>query len=133
MARVSDLVLQTQRKRSIVFLMSDFLQEPDKKAIGHLNFRHELIPVRIHDHAELELPAAGRITFRDPESGAILQGNLSDSTLRAAHAKAMKAHLTEWERTFTQLGIDILDTRTADDFIPQLRTLFNRRSRLFVR
>lgn len=133
MSTVSDLVLQTQRKRSIVFLMSDFLQEPDKGAIGQLNFRHELIPVRIHDHAELELPEAGRITFRDPESGALLQGNLADSVLRSTHAKAMKAHLTEWERIFTQLGIDMLDTRTAEDFIPQLRKLFNRRSRLFVR
>ncbi len=130
---VANLILQTQRKRAIVCLLSDFLQEPDKQAIGKLNFRHELIPIRIHDEAELTLPDAGRICFRDPESGQLMQGNLSDTGLRAAHAKAMKAHLTEWERVFTQLGIDMPDTRTAEDFIPQLRKLFNRRSRLFVR
>lgn len=133
MQEVSDLILQTQRKRAIVFLISDFLQPADKQAIGKLNFRHELIPVRIHDVAELEIPDAGRICFRDPESGHLLQGNLSDTALRSAHAKAMKAHLTEWERVFTQLGIDMMDTRTSTDFIPQLRKLFNRRSRLFVR
>ena len=133
MEEVSNLILQTQRKRAIVFLISDFLQSVDKQAIGKLNFRHELIPVRIHDTAELEMPDAGRICFRDPENGILMQGDLSDSALRSAHAKAMKAHLTEWERIFTQLGIDMMDTRTATDFIPQLRKLFSRRSRLFVR
>ncbi len=133
METVATLILQTQRKRSIVCLLSDFLQKPDKQAIGKLNFRHELIPIRIHDEAELTLPDAGRICFRDPETGMLMQGNLSDAGLRAAHAKAMKSHLTEWERIFTQLGIDMPDTRTAADFIPQLRQLFNRRSRLFVR
>lgn len=133
MEAVANMVLQTQRKQAIVFLMSDFLFPCDKQAIGKLNFRHELIPVRIHDQAELELPDAGRVCFRDPESGVLLQANLSDTALRGQHAKAMKAHLTEWDRVFTQLGIDMLDTRTATDFIPQLRKLFNRRSRLFVR
>ena len=133
MESVANVILQTQRKQAIVFLMSDFLLPPDKQAIGKLNFRHELIPVRIHDCAELELPSAGRICFRDAESGELMQANLADTELRRAHAKAMKAHLTEWERVFTQLGIDMLDTRTASDFIPGLRKLFNRRSRLFVR
>lgn len=126
-------ILHTQRKSAMVFLISDFLTEPDKRAIGRLNFRHELIPVRVNDPAELELPAAGLVSFLDPESGALLEGNLSDAALRSAHAKALQAHRLAWSRLFQQLGIDMLDLLTTSDFIPSLRRLFNRRSRLFAR
>lgn len=126
-------ILHTQRKSAMVFLISDFLVDPDKRAIGRLNFRHELIPVRVNDPAELELPAAGLVSFLDPESGVLLEGDLSDAALRTAHAKALQAHRLAWSRLFQQLGIDMLDLLTTSDFIPSLRRLFNRRSRLFAR
>ena len=45
----------------------------------------------------------------------------------------MEEHRREWGRVFTQLGIDSLDLLTTQEFIPPLRQLFNRRSRLFAR
>lgn len=126
-------ILRTQRKSAMCFLMSDFLAPADKKAIGKLNFRHELIPVRINDPYELELPAAGRVYVQDPESGEQYEVNTAPVALRAAHSKAMRAHTVEWDRTFAQLGIDALSLLTNHDFITELRKLFNRRSRLFAR
>ena len=113
--------------------MSDFLTKPDKKAIGKLNFRHELIPVRVQDPAEIELPPAGRICFRDPETGELFEGDLSSAELRRAHARAMQAHSASWRQIFHQLGIDALELLTTDPFIPALRKLFHRRSRAIVR
>ena len=88
--------------------------------------------MRVNDPAEIELPPAGRICFRDPESGELFEGDLSDKVLRQAHQKAMQQHRLEWQRVFNQLGIDSLDLLTTQDFIPELRKLFNRRSRLFA-
>lgn len=133
MEEVAAEILRTQRKSAMCFLMSDFLTKADKKAIGKLNFRHELIPVRINDPYELELPAAGRFYAEDPETGIQYEVNSSDTALRTAHSKAMMAHMVEWDRTFTQLGIDALSLRTNQDFVTDLRKLFNRRSRLFAR
>ena len=131
---VVDEVLRTQRKRTMLFLLSDFLSEPDKQAIGKLNFRHELIPLRINDPMELELPAAaGRLCIHDPESGRQTLVNLADAALRAAHAKALHAHYGEWESLFLRQGIDTLSLRTDRDFMPLLRKLFQRRSRLITR
>lgn len=132
MEDVAAEILRTQRKSAMVFLISDFLTPPDKEAIGKLNFRHELVPVRLTDPAELELPEAGYIRFRDPETGELFEADLRDRELRQAHARAVQAHRAEWKRVFTQLGIDALDLQTNDNFIPQLRALFNRRSRLFT-
>lgn len=125
-------ILRTQRKRALVILISDFLTPPDKQAVGKLHFRHELIPVRLADPAELELPAAGAVRLLDPESGALMEADLSDPALRECHRRAVSAHRAEWSRIFAQLGIDALDLLTTHDFIPALRALFNRRSRLFT-
>lgn len=131
--QVADEVLRTQRKRTMLFLMSDFLFAPDRAAIGKLNFRHELVPVRISDPTELELPPAGRVYVQDPETGEQLLANLADAGLRTAHAKALHAHYAEWEQLFARQGIDSLNLRTAQNFIPALRALFHRRSRHFTR
>ncbi len=129
---VANEILITQRKSAMTFLISDFLEQPDKKAIGKLNFRHELIPVRVQDPAELSLPEAGRAYLRDPETGELYEAKLTGG-LRAAHATAMKQHREQWDKVFVQLGIDALDLQTTADFIPALRQLFARRSRLFAR
>lgn len=133
LSAVADELLSTQRKRTLLFMMSDFLFTPDASAIGKLNFRHELIPLRINDPAELELPAAGRIYALDPESGRQLRANLAAPALRAAHTKALHTHYHEWQSVLTRQGVDSLELLTTADFMPQLRKLFHRRSRLFTR
>ncbi len=126
-------ILLTQRKPAIVFLMSDFLGRADQQALGKLAFRHELIPVRVNDPAELELPDAGFAYLQDPESGELMEADLSDAGLRTAHARALAAHRREWDKCFTQLAVDALNLTTGEDFIPPMRKLFARRSRHFTR
>lgn len=127
-------IIRTQRKRTMCFLISDFMSAPDKQAIGKLNFRHELIPLRLSDPMELELPAdAGYVSIQDPESGRFFRINMSDAEVRATYTKAMLAHRREWEHIFTQLGIPMCDLRTHEDFIPVLRGLFTKRSAHFAR
>lgn len=129
---VSDTVLRSQRKPAMVFLVSDFLMPPDKQAMGRLSFRHELVPVRVNDAAELQLPAAGRVYVQNAETGGLLAGNFSDARLRRMHAAAVREHLAEWDQLFTQSGVDALRLMTGDDFMPALRALFARRSRFFA-
>ncbi|MBE6435555.1 MAG: DUF58 domain-containing protein [Akkermansiaceae bacterium] len=127
-------ILRTQRKRTMCFLISDFMMPADKQAIGKLNFRHELIPLRVADAMELELPQdAGTVCIQDPESGTPYHVNLSSPAVRKAYTRAMLAHRAEWEGIFTQLGIDMRDLRTDADFVPALRALFTRRSSHFAR
>lgn len=127
-------ILRTQRKRTMCFLISDFMMPADKQAIGKLNFRHELIPLRVADAMELELPQdAGTVCIQDPETGTPYHVNLSSPAVRKAYTRAMLAHRAEWEGIFTQLGIDMRDLRTDADFVPALRALFTRRSSHFAR
>ncbi len=132
MDEIATEILRTQRKSAMVFMMSDFLGEPDKKALGRLDFRHELIPVRIADPCELQLPASGMINFRDPESGEQWKANLNDAQLRRDYEEAMRIQRVQWEQCLMQLGIDFVDLVTSQDYILPLRKLFQRRSRFFT-
>lgn len=126
-------ILRTQRKSAMLFLIGDFLGELDKKALGKLDFRHELIPVRLADPCELRLPKAGRLIINDPESTELWELNLADDALRADYEEAMGVHRTQWKRCFHQLGIDFVDLVTNEDFIHAFSRLFLRRSRHFAR
>lgn len=130
---VVDELLRTQRKKTLLVMISDFLFAPDKQSIGKLNFCHEVVPMRVNDPLELSLPAAGRVCALDAETGVQLAANLSDAALRAEHSKRVHAHFADWDKLFGQLSIDHLQLLTNEDFMPKLRALFKRRSRLFLR
>lgn len=130
---VSAEILRTQRKRTMCFMISDFMMPADKQSIGKLNFKHELIPLRIADALELELPEdAGSVCIQDPESGTPYHVHMSDPTIRTAYTKAMVTHRSQWESVFSQLGIEMKDLRTDADFVPALRALFTGRSSHFA-
>lgn len=131
---VASEILRTQRKRTMCFLISDFMMPPDKQAIGKLNFRHELIPLRIADPAENNLPeGVGNVCIQDPETGAAYRVNMSSAPLRHAYNKAVRQHKESWNEIFTQLGISMLDLQTDADFVPALRSIFTQRSSHFAR
>lgn len=127
-------ILKTQRKPTMCFLISDFLTRPDQQAIGKLNFRHELIPIRLADPMECELPPGlGSICLQDPETGNFYNVNMSSAALRQAYNKAILSHRRDWETCFSRQGITLNDIRTDEDFIPVLRSIFTMRSKHFAR
>ncbi len=130
---VVDEIMKTQRKKTLLVMLSDFLFPPNKSSIGKLNFRHELIPMRVNDPIELSLPDAGKLHAIDLESSEQFSVNLSDAPLRAEHAKRVHAHFSEWDRLFDQLSIDHISLLSNTDFMPSLRSLFKRRKRLSMR
>ncbi len=127
----AEILIRTQKKAAIVLMISDFWGEPDRAALGKLNFKHELIPVRIVDPLELNLPNAGRVVLKDPESQEPMYFNLNKDEIRAAHAQAVSMHRNKWKKEFRRAGIDFLDLKTADPYIPELKNLFSRRSKKF--
>ena len=71
--------LNTVKKRSFVFLISDFFSEPGwERPLSLLNRRHEMLAIRLWDPREVELPNAGFIVVEDSESGEQLYVDTSD-------------------------------------------------------
>jgi uncharacterized protein (DUF58 family) len=128
----ADSLLRVQKKSAMVVLISDFLIPTDRPALGKINFKHELIPIRISDPMEQRIPDVGRLIARDPESGELYSFNFDDAQLRAEHEQAVRIHRNEWVKDFQQLGIDYLDITNVEPFIGSLKALFARRARQFT-
>lgn len=129
-------VERTLRRRSLVFVVSDFLEAaaPGREgwvaALGRLAQRHDLVAVRVSDPAERVLPDVGGLRLRDPETGGELWLDTSDPGVRAAHARLVGERDRALRRALTSVQVDLIDLGTERDPVgPLLRFTAARRGR----
>jgi uncharacterized protein (DUF58 family) len=78
-----DAALGALKRRSLLFLVSDFISEPGwERPLSQLARRHELVAVRLWDEHEVEMPDAGFIYMEDAETGEQLGVDTSDPAFR---------------------------------------------------
>jgi len=123
------------KKRSIAFVMSDFIDttdRPDKlpfeDALKIANRKHDVVALRIYDKHEKVLPKAGLIRFTDAESGQVRLIDTSDATVREAHRNWWYKFDKQLSETFTRCRVDVAEMATGDDYVKALLRLFNRRN-----
>ena len=104
------------RKRSLVFLISDFISAPGwDGALGLLARRHEVLAVRLLDPLELRLPELGILLMKDAETGETLFVDTQDRGFRRRFARAAEARQAELRDIFERAGVDALELSTDDD------------------
>jgi uncharacterized protein (DUF58 family) len=127
--------------RSIVVIISDFqtpqssgpLSLPNQTALRMANRRHDVVTVQITDRYEMELPALGRLTFEDAETGEIVEINTADAGSRDAFAVRRKKQLADLARQFRSSGIDAIQLRTDEPYSAALGNFFETRERRRLR
>ncbi len=128
-AGACDFLVRTLRRKSLVFLISDFFSDPLDKPLGKLARKHETIALRVLDPLESRLPRAGKVVMIDPETGFETLVNTSNPNLRMGYKKLMSRQLEGVSSIFKKYGIDAEDISTAADPMTALHTLLKRRSR----
>jgi uncharacterized protein (DUF58 family) len=109
------------RRRSLVFVVSDFISGPDwEKSLTLLAMRHDVIAVRLSDPLEMRMPDLGFLTFQDAESGEQLFVDTSDRAFQVRFAAAADARETALRSTFERAGVDGLELATEDDVMDAL-------------
>lgn len=124
-----DFLVKTLRRKSLVFMISDFQAAPIDKPLGKLSRKHETIALRVTDPLEAELPRAGRVVMIDPETGLGTTVNTNSPSLRKAyslHSSAQKDFVTS---LFKKHGVDVANLQTDLDPLPALHQLLRRRKR----
>ena len=125
-----EYLLRITSKRSLSFLISDFLDESNiEKPLTVVSRRHEMIPLVVVDPMEAALPDMGLVHFEDPETGDYVTIDTSSPSVR----KAFRAHMDrverDRERVFRKLAIDSLVIDTGKDHIEPLVRYFRQRAR----
>jgi uncharacterized protein (DUF58 family) len=127
--------------RSIAVVISDFqtpqtsgaLPLPIQTALRMANRRHDVVAVQITDRYEMELPALGRLTLEDAETGEILEINTADPGSRDAFALRRQKQLADLARQFRSSGIDNIQLRTDESYGVALGNFFETRERRRLR
>ncbi len=110
--------LHAIKKRSLVFLVSDFISAPGwERPLNLLNQRHEVLAIRLWDPREVELPDIGLIVMEDAETGEQLYVDTHDRKFRARFAEAARRREAAMEQAFKHAGVDMLSLSTEDDLV----------------
>jgi uncharacterized protein (DUF58 family) len=119
------------KKRSVVFLISDFLDVGlvDDPAVRMLGRKHDVIALVLSDPRELELPNVGVVALEDAETGKVAHVDTSDRRLREEYASRARRRRTERRQALARMNIDSVDLYTDRPFVPVLMALFNARTR----
>ena len=109
------------RRRSTVFLVSDFMSEPGwERPLARLAQRHDVVAVRLLDPLELELPDVGLIWMQDPETGERLHVDTRSSGFRKRYARLAAEREEQLRASLARAGVDTLELATDDDLLESM-------------
>ena len=128
-AAACDFLVRTLRRKSLVFMISDFYSDPLDRPIGKLARKHETVALRVMDQLESILPKAGKVIMIDPETGFETKVNTNNPNLRMGYSKLMARQQEGVAAIFRKHGIDSADLTTHGDTLAALHRLLKRRSR----
>lgn len=117
------------KKRSVVFLISDFIDVEIGEALRMLGRKHDVVAILLNDPRELELPNIGVVALEDAETGRTAYVDTSDRRLREEYADAARRRRLERRRALGRFKIDSVELFTDRPYVPSLMAFFNARTR----
>jgi len=126
---------RVQRRRAVIFLLSDFLDGPAvappwERALRVAARRHDVVPVVLCDRRERELPPLGLAWVEDPETGEVFRADLAGRRARERLARAAAEERAARQALFARLELDAAEVAAeADDPVAPLLALFRARAR----
>ena len=121
MTDLSELIkggLHSIKKRSLVFVVSDFISVPGwERSLRLLSEKHEVIAIRLWDPREMALPDVGHVIFEDSETGEQIYVDTSDKKFRMRFVQAARKREADLNESFKRAGVDVLPLSTEADLI----------------
>ena len=119
-----------QRRKAVVFVVSDFLAEGYENALAVMARRHDVVPVVVTDPVEEKLPELGGLwPVTDAESGETVLLDLEDARTRTAYQVYAQERAALRDRIFRKLSLEAVRVRPGDDYVQPLAALFRARAR----
>ena len=104
------------KRRSVVFIVSDFISDSFVKPLKFLKFKHQIVLVNISDIKENKIPEIGNVYLEDAESGEQVLVNTSDKNFQEQYSILLKNNKEKNEYELKKLGIDFLNLSNEEPF-----------------
>lgn len=115
------------KKRTIAFLISDFISEPYDAALQLAARKHDLIGIQVYDKHDRVLPAAGLVQVMDAETNELIWLDTDDKKVREKYTAAFENHRRYCTSAFRKSGSSLMQIRTDEDYIKILQGFFKAR------
>jgi uncharacterized protein (DUF58 family) len=115
------------KKKTIAFLMSDFVSPLLDKALMLAARKHDLVGIHVYDASDKELPQLGLVQVQDAETGIDHWIDTSDAQLRQRYTYTFENNRRNYSQAFTKSGASWLSIRTDQDYVKSLQTYFKGR------
>ncbi len=123
-----EFFMQVTKRRTICFVVSDFLDQGFEQAMTVANRKHDVIAVLVTDPNELGMPDVGLVTLRDAETGETRVLDTGSKAFRSEVHERTQARVQELARRFAAVGIDFIHIDAAGDVTDPLVRFFRMRS-----
>ena len=117
------------KKRSICFILSDFMSKEFDRPLKIASKKHDLVALRIHDKREDTLPNVGLVPMQDAETEKMLFVDTSSKKVRDNFAKNRAQATEKLRKLFPASGVDLIDITTGTDYVKPLINFFKTRGK----
>lgn len=121
---------QVIKKRSIAFLISDFIDDNYEKELRLTARRHDLVSIRINDPIDFEAPAIGLVKLYDSENDTTMWVDLNNSQNRTIYKRMNQQKRELQNECFIRTGVDCVDLMTSENYVKPLMNFFKKRMSL---
>lgn len=128
-AAALEYLSRVSQRRTVTFLISDFIDSDFRKALQIANKHHDIIAVTITDRRELELPRIGFITLQDAETAETLLIDTTSESFRCTFREKTQEKKKELLELFRSANVDTINVRTDQPYLQPLLRFFRMRER----
>lgn len=109
-------IMNVFKRKSLVFVFSDFEDEFDRKILNITAKKHQLLGIRVFDEKDMEIPNIGYALFRDAETGRQIWANTSNARWRYQFAEHQKMKFRQLKEEFENSSANFINISTTDDY-----------------
>ena len=124
-----DFANKISKRKSVIFLISDFIDDNFWNELKFLNFKHDVVGLQIYDSYERNFPNVGIINIHDSETGEDTWIDTTSKKNRDKFQKNSDEKLDKFSMKCKNIGFDLLQINTDDDYIKFLMQFFRSRAK----
>ena len=117
----------TQKKKAIVFVISDFMTQEYEQTLKIASKKHDITGIRVYDIREEKMPNLGMVPMLDAETGAVQLVDTGSKSVRMNYEKHYHDRVNYFKETFIKSGAGVVNTRVDESYVTKLLGYFKSR------
>ena len=126
-----DYLLKVAKRKSVVFIISDFLDQEYWSSLKVVNRKHDVIGIHLYDPAETNMPDMGLAKVEDPETGESFWVDTSSKDAQDRLRKEIQTRQEKFKKDAQKIGFDMIPIATNQDYVEPLMSFFRMREKRY--